>query len=477
VGDEIVSGRIVDTNGIMLSRLFLGAESRLVTLQCPDSVESIGRCLEFASQVGARLIVVSGGLGPTRDDLTRNAVASFAGVPLEWDEAAWGDILGVFSSRAVETVPENNKQQAYLPQGSVPLRNPLGTACGFEILVAASGVRVVCLPGVPLEFEAMLQRYMADVLGVGEGGGIQVGSDGGTKRMWPYPQPLHRSDVSESLLFGLGESAFEDRLFRLVAHADVADYSICAREGLLEVKLSWRDRQKASLLQECFQKEFDPYMVSQEFTPLAAQTSRVLSRSKRSLGVFDAVTRGYLLWVLHEGGLSDVDGGATSHWPIAAVDGFIFGELHSDPAQNLSGVLGCSAQEWLESGALRMMPALDFCAQHDFLLFVRSGRTQYCAESEVSIGAQYILLGKDSLAVPFKAFSSKQYFKERAELLGAGSRMAELGFGGAVSWSHSVRHHTRGHTASAAVRIELLRRLVTGALIGIHCLLGAGENA
>lgn len=157
IGDELLSGRAVDTNGAMLGKqmVLLGHElfeKRMV----PDDLARIGRALTDLAQ-DTDVIVVSGGLGPTPDDLTREAVAAWAGVDQDYHEALWDTIVAKFADRG-RTPTENNRRQAYLPRGAKAIDNPRGSAPGFDF--QTEQVRLVSLPGVPAEFEGMVTDYV-----------------------------------------------------------------------------------------------------------------------------------------------------------------------------------------------------------------------------------------------------------------------------------------------------------------------------
>jgi nicotinamide-nucleotide amidase len=155
VGDELLTGDVVDGN-----RAFLGALSRRAGLPVVggstvgDDVADIAAALEY--ELGRAVVLwVTGGLGPTSDDVTTEAVARAAGVPLEHDAIAMSAIEARFAALG-RAMPEINRKQALLPKGAERLDNPLGTAPGF--LLRVRDRLVVCLPGVPGEMRRMAQE-------------------------------------------------------------------------------------------------------------------------------------------------------------------------------------------------------------------------------------------------------------------------------------------------------------------------------
>lgn len=152
VGNELLNGRTVDTNAA-----YLGAELLSVNLQVtrhwtvPDDVDAIVEALDLCGK-SCDLVLVTGGLGPTDDDVTRQALAEFLGVDLEVREEVLAQIRQFFESRGYTMAP-NNERQARVPVGCDILPNPKGTAPGIKAV--HDGVPVYVFPGVPREMKAM----------------------------------------------------------------------------------------------------------------------------------------------------------------------------------------------------------------------------------------------------------------------------------------------------------------------------------
>ncbi|MGB6044872.1 MAG: CinA family nicotinamide mononucleotide deamidase-related protein [Pirellulales bacterium] len=166
IGDELTSGQRLDTNSQWLSL-------RLQELGIPvihhatvaDDLEAIRTALRDAAG-RSELLIVTGGLGPTADDLTREGLAAAGGVALELDEALLRDIEQMFTSRGRD-MPARNRVQAMFPAGSQPIMNPNGTAPGIEMSLAGQGggsCRVFALPGVPAEMREMWQQTVGPTI-------------------------------------------------------------------------------------------------------------------------------------------------------------------------------------------------------------------------------------------------------------------------------------------------------------------------
>ncbi len=158
VGDELTSGDRVDTNSTWLSQrlLELGVETAF-HLALPDDRAAIAASLrESAGRVS--VLLITGGLGPTEDDLTREALADALGESLMTDEAALRLLRSRFEKRGFE-MPRRNLQQAQRPKSASMLSNPVGTAPGLAARLGAAPVYV--LPGVPGEMRRMWADHVA----------------------------------------------------------------------------------------------------------------------------------------------------------------------------------------------------------------------------------------------------------------------------------------------------------------------------
>lgn len=157
-GDELTTGQITDTNSGWIARQLwdIGIRTRQV-LVIPDHLDDLTSGLSQAASL-APVVVCTGGLGPTRDDLTAEAVAAAFDRPLALREQALAQIKARYAAWNREMNPTNRKQ-ALLPAGSRILENHRGTAPGFAVDTPRGGV-LYCLPGVPHEMRAMIQGHV-----------------------------------------------------------------------------------------------------------------------------------------------------------------------------------------------------------------------------------------------------------------------------------------------------------------------------
>jgi len=170
IGNELLNGQTVNSNAA-----HLGAE--LITIGIPvassytvaDEIDAIVRALEQACEDGD-VIIATGGLGPTDDDLTRQAMAKFLGVELELHDDLLEKIQSFFK-RLNRQMPERNKIQAYIPAGATALPN-IGTAPGIR--AELKGKLIFALPGVPMEMKRMFEESLVPDLKQFAGGQVVV---------------------------------------------------------------------------------------------------------------------------------------------------------------------------------------------------------------------------------------------------------------------------------------------------------------
>jgi len=209
IGDELVLGRTVDSNSAHLARWLTdrGLRVERVTVVGDDEV-GIVRAMRHAAR-GAALVVCTGGLGPTDDDRTRQALARAARVPLVASASAWRAILRFYRlNLPTRSVPASNRRQAMLPAGGQVIPNDCGTAPGM--LMKLDAAWVACLPGVPHEMQAMatwLDRRLS--------------------RLVAGLRPPHLVEVAFA---GMGESAAQDQLGGLLTAQD-PQVGITVNEG------------------------------------------------------------------------------------------------------------------------------------------------------------------------------------------------------------------------------------------------------
>jgi nicotinamide-nucleotide amidase len=215
VGSELLGASRSDTNSLWLAGRLEEAGIALARKSCiGDDLAAIAAELRESSR-RAPVVLVTGGLGPTADDLTREAVAEFAGRALAIDPGILEDIRGRFARRGI-AMPSINEKQALVVEGSRPLVNPRGSAPGIW-LETEEGV-VVCLPGVPAEMKRMFDELALPEIARRFGG------------------PPRRRRVLK--VAAMGESAVEERVMPVYEKWSGHAFTILASVGEVQLHLA-----------------------------------------------------------------------------------------------------------------------------------------------------------------------------------------------------------------------------------------------
>ncbi|MBI4486687.1 MAG: competence/damage-inducible protein A [Acidobacteria bacterium] len=167
VGSEMLTPFRVDTNSLFITERLneIGYDVRMKAVVA-DDLDELARVIE-AALTWADLVVTTGGLGPTEDDLTREAVARVLRVPSDINEEVLERLRARFARRGI-AMPENNRRQAMVPRGAAMLDNPNGTAPG--LWVERGNAAIVVLPGPPREMQPMLEAVIRDRIASASGG-------------------------------------------------------------------------------------------------------------------------------------------------------------------------------------------------------------------------------------------------------------------------------------------------------------------
>lgn len=161
IGTELLLGEIQDTNTYYLARFLRDIGINLYrTTMIGDNEERIAQVIQEAMK-RCDIIITTGGLGPTVDDPTRTAVARALGVGVEFRPDLWDQIKARFARYGREP-SENNRRQAYIPTGAIPVENPVGTAPSF--IAETETCSIISVPGVPREMEYLMQNAVLPYL-------------------------------------------------------------------------------------------------------------------------------------------------------------------------------------------------------------------------------------------------------------------------------------------------------------------------
>ncbi len=275
VGDELLDGRVTDANTREVARALgeRGLElSRAVIL--PDDLDALSQTLDLLAREH-EVVMVSGGLGPTQDDRTREAAAALIGQPLEVDERSRELLLARFAERGV-AVTQNNARQWLFPRTAEVMANGAGTAAGFAIQHA--GATLYFLPGVPRELAWYLRGPLIDRIA---------------------PEAQAREQIA---LFGLPESHVEDALTGIEALAAQLSGRVayCASYPVIEVTIKAPDAERVAQLSAFVRARVGAWEIGSGGELLAARVGRLLEDRDATVTTAESCTGGLLAGALTE---------------------------------------------------------------------------------------------------------------------------------------------------------------------------------
>jgi nicotinamide-nucleotide amidase len=306
IGSELVSGQSLDTNSQWLSQQ-LSALGITVAFHTTlgDVLEDHQAVFRIACE-RADLVVMSGGLGPTQDDLTREALADCAGVRLVEDPGSLAAIAAMFARRN-RVMSERNRVQALLPAGALALPNPVGTAPGVWIKIGSA--TIACLPGVPHEMKQMFQEQVIPRLLAGGLVGLVT---------------VHR----KINLFGKGESDFEAQAMDLTARGRVPEVGITAHDSTISFRISASAETEEEALRSMeptarlIYERFGSMVVGEGSEDVAEALVALLARTGRTLATAESCTGGVVAHLITAiAGVSPYYlGGVVSYANVAKID-------------------------------------------------------------------------------------------------------------------------------------------------------------
>lgn len=283
IGNELLNGRTVDTNAAYIAGRLRAISLPVVSVHSvPDEVDAIERALTLATGE-ADVVVVTGGLGPTDDDLTRQAFAKFLGVELVCVPDLLAKVKGFFDRRGIE-MPARNSIQACIPQGATAVENEMGTAPGIR--AQKDGTLLFSLPGVPMEM-----RHMFDTLVLPELRPLVTGQAIVVKRLKCF-------GAGESKIAELMRDAMQrgrNPLVNCTVHTGVISLEVVAiASDQAEAERMARDEERS------LRQSLGTLIYGVEDQSLAEVVGEQLARAGKTLAVAESCTGGLLAATITE---------------------------------------------------------------------------------------------------------------------------------------------------------------------------------
>ena len=270
-GTELLLGQVVNTHLAYFGERLFELELRVERQTCVPDGDAIEAVLREAAE-RAEVIIVTGGLGPTSDDLTREITAGYFGAELDLDEEVLNHIEERFRRRAGRVMPPENRRQAMVPRGAKVLWNPLGTAPGLYFEAANGRPHVFLLPGPPRElrpmFDEKVEPLLREITGVRE-----------------------ERQCRNFRIVGVGESDLAENLEPRLIEIGGMELGYCTRYGEVDVRCIG-ERTRLDKAEAAVREVYGDELVSVGGEEMQEVIVRLLGERKETLATAESCTGG-----------------------------------------------------------------------------------------------------------------------------------------------------------------------------------------
>jgi nicotinamide-nucleotide amidase len=279
IGSELLLGQIIDTNTSYIAKRL--AENGIELVQTTTVGDDLQRMKEVIREAANRsqVVITTGGIGPTEDDLTREVIAEVFQRPLTFQPHLMEQIETLFKKRGFRMV-ESNRKQAYIPKGSIPIENPKGTAPGF--IVEHSNGSIISIPGVPPEMEYLMENTVIPYL----------------RKRFDLKQEVIQYRVLRAC--GLGESAIGLQIKDLMKESQNPSVGTLASIGDIRIRITAKAQnpeEASNLIQKMEQeirKRLGILIYGVDNETLQGNIARELERLNLTLSVVETYTGGII---------------------------------------------------------------------------------------------------------------------------------------------------------------------------------------
>ncbi|MBI5116560.1 CinA family nicotinamide mononucleotide deamidase-related protein [Candidatus Poribacteria bacterium] len=406
IGSELLLGQIVDTNAAYLARELAGAGINLFfKTTVGDNWRRMAEVIENAL-MRSDIVITSGGIGPTEDDLTREVVADVVGQPLEFRQELFDQIEGLFKRHGF-TMSPNNRKQAFIPRDAIAIENPVGTAPGF--VAEKNGRVIISLPGVPRELKFLTETFVIPFL----------------RKRFSLGEVTIVSRVLK--ICGMGESRVDTQVGDLLRDSSNPTLGILAEPAQILLRITAKApslseaTDKIAVMEADIRGRLGPLIFGADDDTLEGTVNTMLTQKQKSLALVETLTGGGIAQRF------------TSIGSQALIEAVV---AHSEEARRR--LAGVETRRWSDEKR-----------NHRSLVVALAREMRGRSGSDIAVAALGILPGSEQLETDEKE-SGKTCIAVESE---TGSAYWQFLFGGIDSLNQ---------TRATVLAIEMLRRYLIG---------------